>query len=42
MNKYVKLMEKTEMPEPQIENIIPRRRAFKRSIKNKFAKNKKN
>ncbi len=42
MNKYVKLYEKTVMPQPEVENIIPRRRAIRRIIKNKSAKNKKN
>ncbi len=42
MNKYVKFYEKTEMPEPEVENIIPRKRALRKIIKNKAAKNKKN
>lgn len=41
MNKYIKLYEKTDIPDPEIENIIPRRRALKKISKNKStAKNK--
>jgi len=42
MNKYVKLYEKTDMPEPEVENIVPRKRALKKIIKNKSSKIKKN
>lgn len=42
MNKYVKIYEKTDMPDPEVENIIPRKRALRKLIKNKAAKNKKN
>jgi len=42
MDKYVKLFEKIDLPEPETENIIPRRRAVRKILKNKFSKNKKN
>ena len=38
IDKYIKLFEKVDMPEPLTENIIPRRRALKKLI----IKNKKN
>lgn len=42
MNKYIKLYESIIVPEPEVENIIPRKRAIRRILKNKSAKNKKN
>lgn len=42
MDKYVKLFERIDLPEPEAENIIPRRRAVRKILKNKSSKNKKN
>jgi len=42
MDKYIKLFERIELPEPETENIIPRRRAIRKILKNKSSKNKKN
>jgi len=42
MNKYVKLYESVIVPDPEVENIVPRRRAIRRILKNKSSKLKKN
>ena len=35
IDKYVKLLEKIDVPEPDAENIIPRRRSIRRLAKKK-------
>ena len=42
MDKYVKIYEKVDIPDPEVENIIPRKRAVRKVLKNKTNKNKKN
>lgn len=38
MDKYVKILEKIDVPDPVVENIIPRRRAVRKVLKHKSNK----